>query len=97
MHEYKQWVKLPVMARILSRSVKQFRADVKKYNIPCLELGRDRLFDPEKVTQYLSVKSNSSEQSDTVQSTANNSPAKKTKNSEQSETENRYKSLLGLE
>lgn len=98
MHKHKQWVKLPIMARMLSRCVKQFRKDVKKYNIPHIELGRDKLFDPERVIQYLTVEEQSPVHTTLVLSPTDDSPPK---NSQKIKFEiiktERYKSLLGLE
>lgn len=53
MKESKSHIKLSQMAQRLSRSIKQFRADVKKYRIPHLLLGRTKLFCPEEVEKHL--------------------------------------------
>lgn len=53
MQERNQHIKLSDMARLLSRSSKQFKKDVEIYNIPCIKLGRTLLFNSEKVTAYL--------------------------------------------
>ncbi len=55
MKEFNQHIRLADMARLLSRSVKQFRTDVHNHAIPHLRLGRDKLFDPDLVIRYLSV------------------------------------------
>ena len=97
MKVFKERVKLPEMARILSRSTKQFRADVKRYAIPHLQLGRDKLFNPEEVEEFLTA---SQEISVTLKSTEllMGSKSLAASNATNSETLNtkRYKSLLGL-
>ena len=53
MEEHKYRVKLRVMSQMLSRCSKQFKQDVKKYDIPQLKTGRDLLFYPKEVEEYL--------------------------------------------
>jgi hypothetical protein len=97
MKVFRERIKLPEMARLLSRSAKQFRVDVKKYSIPHLCLGRDKLFDPEEVERFLTGKQEPIAKHTLTQLfVVANSP----KHSQKTETETlhteRYKSLLGL-
>jgi len=97
MEEFNRHIKLPEMARLLSRSVKQFRADVRNHSIPHLRLGRDKLFDPDLVIGYLSVQSEPPEKFSVKEFITSSPPSKKLLE-EESETNdaNRYKLLLGL-
>ena len=98
MKEFTQWVKLPVMARLLSRSVKQFRDDVDNYQIPHIKLGRDKLFDPEKVAHHLSEKSPPpAARTVSAQTGTADAPAETRRKIESGTAANdRYKLLLGL-
>ena len=99
MKEFTQWVKLPVMAQLLSRSVKQFRADVEKYHTPHIKLGRDKLFDPEKVIQFLLDKSQTAPPAQIISAQpawADSSAKKHRKIESETVKTNRFKSLLGL-
>lgn len=99
---FKHRVKLPEMARLLSRSPKQFRRDVANYEIPHLKLGRDKLFDPEEVEQLLLSKSFeprlSRSRSSTKSKPVNSSLIPKTlpENSTAKERKRRYEIMLGL-
>ena len=100
MQEYKRRVKLPEMARLLSRCVKQFRADVKKYSIPYLSLGRSKLFIPEEVENFLAQNAlqnliTSDANSEQVK---NNQKARKNYRKSKLETraKEHYRKLLGL-
>ena len=96
MKEFKQRIKLAEMARLLSRSTKQFRVDVHNYEIPCLRLCRTCLFDPEEVEQHLREYN----QPITVFSSAKSSVpgTAKARRNAGAETNHfdRYKTLLGL-
>lgn len=45
---------LSEMAELLHRTPRQFRKDISARKIPHIQLGRKRLFDPEKVVEHLS-------------------------------------------
>ena len=97
MKEFNQHIKLADMARLLSRSVKQFRADVHNHSIPHLRLGRDKLFDPDLVIRYLSVQPKPPEKSSIKEFITSSPPSKKLLKEElKTNDANRYKSLLGL-
>lgn len=96
MKEFKQRIKLAEMARLLSRSVKQFRADVRNYNIPCIRLGRTMLFEPEEVERYLLENQQTkfvSSPTEPPNSRAAKPPQISKSDSNQSD---RYQTLLGL-
>lgn len=46
---------LTEMAERLQRTPRQFRKDVTTRKIPHIQIGRNRLFDPEKVVEHLMV------------------------------------------
>ena len=48
MQERNQHIKLSEMARLLSRSSKQFKKDVEIYNIPCIKLDALYFLIPKK-------------------------------------------------
>lgn len=54
MKMFSKRIKLPEMAKLLSRSAKQFRRDVANHEIPHLRLGRTKLFDAIEVFEFLS-------------------------------------------
>ena len=91
-----------MMAKLLSRSAKQFRADVKKYEIPHLKLGRDRLFDPNEVEQVLlvrqSAQSNASATQEKPATISHQKAVYKTQSNAKDEQDatTRYELLLGL-
>ncbi|MGI8468927.1 MAG: hypothetical protein ACR2N3_10785 [Pyrinomonadaceae bacterium] len=106
MKEHRFRVKLSVMARILSRCPKQFKQDVKKYDIPHLGIGRDLLFYPQEVEEYLSelTKARNSKLKEVKEKTIKNKSMRQhsfssqiisKKEGEQS-SEPYFKSLLGL-
>jgi len=96
MKEVNQRIKLPEMARLLSRSIKQFRADVCNYQIPHIQLGRNKLFDPIEVERYLTEYKHTPLPI-SVNKTTNISPTKSSRiNKSNSSQSNRYQSLLGL-
>lgn len=96
MKQFNQRIKLPEMARLLSRSSKQFRADVSTYRIPHIQLGRNKLFDPEEVERYLIQNS----QTSAAPSPAESGSIRSTKPSRIAKSDptqsNRYQTLLGL-
>lgn len=49
----KQFLSLNEMAAQLNRCGKTFAKYVRKYDIPHIRLGRDMLFDPERVIAFL--------------------------------------------
>lgn len=98
MKESKSHIKLSQMAQRLSRSIKQFRADVKKHRIPHLLLGRTKLFCPEEVEKHLAQQALLD-----LLSQNNNSPKSINKQAKrkplptiQTEKKDQYKQLLGL-
>lgn len=98
MKSFRERIKLPEMARLLSRSAKQFRADVKKYNIPHLRLGRDKLFDPEEVERFLTGEQEVVAKHTLSQSfAAVNSPKHFQKSEIKTPQTERYKRLVGLD
>lgn len=96
MKDFNQRIKLPEMARLLSRSIKQFRADVCNYQIPYIQLGRNKLFDPQEVEQYLiEYKLSNSTSSATRSSNFPSTKPSKFIKTDSSQI-NRYQALLGL-
>ena len=96
MKEFNQRIKLPAMARLLSRSIKQFRADVCNYQIPYIQLGRNKLFDPEEVERYLIEFRLANSASSTTQSSNFHSTKPHKIIKPDSGQSNRYQTLLGL-
>lgn len=97
MQEYQRRIKLPEMAKLLSRSVKQFRVDVRLYNIPFIQLGRNKLFNPQEVEEHLSAQAEPKASSKTEKFPSTTSMSKRKRFTTTSEpSESRYKTLLGL-
>ena len=100
MKEFNQHIKLSDMARLLSRSSKQFKKDVEIYNIPCIKLGRTLLFNSKKVTAYL-YELNSELKTYSIPNKANQKKglAKESAVSRKPKTDSveRYKRLVGLD
>jgi Sec-independent protein translocase protein TatA len=96
MREFNQRIKLPEMARLLSRSIKQFRADVSNYQIPYIQLGRNKLFDPKEVERYLTEFRLTISDSPTTQSSNLRSTKPHKIIKPDSDQSNRYQVLLGL-
>ncbi|HRH43840.1 MAG TPA: helix-turn-helix domain-containing protein [Pyrinomonadaceae bacterium] len=89
-------VSLQEMARLLNRCEKTFRKYVIQYQIPHIRLGRDMLFDPSEVENYLTemTMKNLELENNTI-SKDEKSKGKKTKiNLNKPNT--RYAKLLGL-
>lgn len=85
------------MAKLLSRSVKQFRADVRLYNIPYIQLDRNKLFNPQEVEDHLSSQTQPIGQLKTKKFPNTTSTSKRKRYKATSEpSESRYKILLGL-
>lgn len=88
---------LKQMARHLNRCEKTFRKYVLEYKIPHIRLGRDMLFDAEKVENFLQnlTMSNNSVETDGkfVSSTKSK---RKTHISKLNKPQNKYAKLLGI-
>lgn len=83
------------MAELLRRNPKQFRVDVKKYNIPHIKIGGRRLFDYEEVENSLKVYA--SDSSLFAAKPQNKKPRKKnTKDDNKNDKKAYYEELLGL-
>lgn len=96
MKQFNQRIKLPEMACLLSRSPKQFRVDVFTYRIPHIQLGRNKLFDPEEVERYLIENGQTNAASLPAESGSFRS-TKPTRIAKSDATQsNRYETLLGL-
>lgn len=96
MKQFNQRIKLPEMARLLSRSSKQFRVDVFTYRIPHIQLGRNKLFDPEEVERYLIENGQTNSHSSTTKSVDFRSPKPSRIAKSETVQSNRYQTLLGL-
>lgn len=48
-------ISLSEMASRLNRTPRQFRKDISDRKIPHVHIGRQRMFDPEKVIEHLTV------------------------------------------
>lgn len=95
--DYKKRIKLPEMAKLLSRSVKQFRIDVEVYNIPYIKLGCNKLFNPFEVEEYLNSETIRNDRTEKPSfSTPTSEIAKKQIKPKSENRKNRYKTLLGL-
>jgi len=83
------------MAELLRRSPKQFRVDVKKYNIPHIKIGGRKLFDYQEVENSLKVYA--SESNLFAANAQNKKPSKKdTKDENKNDKKAYYEGLLGL-
>ena len=98
MSQFTQHIKLSEMARLLSRSVKQFRADVSKYSIPHILIGRAKVFDPIRVIEYLIARTPNFPEKPKRSFHLPSSELKNiSPNSPKSKEIERYKKMVGLE